>query len=83
MFVAVGDRGFGLSHVRAWHHDPPSGELRVYVGPLTSAAGTDEGMIFHDEEAAMVVAVLRRHAAAASATLTAVEDLQRADDPVA
>lgn len=83
MLIACGNRGFGLAQVRAWNYAPASGELRVWVGMVPSLPIHQGEMVFHDEEAAHVLEQLRRHAAAAMATLDAVESLQRADDPVA
>lgn len=77
MLIACGNRGFGLSQVRAWDHAPASGELRVWVGAPDDGAGVDP-IVFHDEEAAEVLLQLRRHAAAARSTLDAIEDLNRA-----
>lgn len=84
MLIACGNRGFGLAQVRAWSYSATSGELTVWVGRPDPQPELDGGpLFFHDEEAAHVLEQLRRHAAAAMATLDAVESLQRADDPVA
>lgn len=82
MFVSVGDRGFGLAHVRRWDFDPRPAELRVWIGDAGLGPKGDEALTFHDEQALDVLEVLRRHAAASEATLKAMESLAAEASPV-
>lgn len=67
MLVSVGNRGFSLGSLESWEYEPEAAVLRLLAG--------GRELVFQDEEAAEVVALLRRHAKAAESGLQAIESL--------
>lgn len=67
MLISVGNRGFALGALHSWEYEPEAAVLRILT------AGGE--LVFQDEEAAEVVALLRRHASAAESGLQAIESL--------
>ncbi len=75
MLVYVGNRGFSLGALQSWEYEPEAAVLRLLAG--------GRELVFQDEEAAEVVALLRRHAKAAESGLQAIEEIARDSDHVA
>lgn len=67
MLVSVGNRGFALGALHSWEYEPEAAVLHVFTG--------SGELVFQDEEAAEMVAKLRRHAEAAESGLQAIESL--------